>query len=237
MAIRDSELLKAPGSGYGPSQQAQRTAWNGALAQTIGAPAGATNFSPEVMSAAKAANSAAFQRAGQNVSIADTDGLLNSLGQVAHDAAMVVPESELTPLTKQIQHIASAVNDGTLSGDSYLALTRTGSPLDRLASGDGAAAWYGQQMRSVLDDFAQRSLTPAQQADFAQARLNWRNMKTIEPLVVSDKPCAASSAGRIQPLHQERFDLFGGRRPWRPSPDWSDCRRQNVRQRKCGTHL
>jgi hypothetical protein len=50
---------------------------------------------------------------------------------VVSEAQQVLPDSDVSPIQKQVDNIKSAIKDGVLSGEGYQALTRRNSPLDR----------------------------------------------------------------------------------------------------------
>lgn len=78
---------------------------------------------------------------------------------------------------------AAAKGNNTISGADYQGLTRTNTPIDRLASNsDPNVAAIGMQIKSALDDGFQASASPADQAALTQARYQWRLMKTVQPL-------------------------------------------------------
>ena len=79
---------------------------------------------------------------------------------------------------------AAAKGNGIISGADYQALTRTGTPLDRLASNsDPNVAAIGMQVKSALDDAFHASASAEDKAKLTEARYQWRLMKTVQPLV------------------------------------------------------
>ena len=86
-----------------------------------------------------------------------------------------------------MQNIADTIKpDGTMSGDSYQALTRKGSPLDRAMSGGGNVGFYAGQIRDALDDALEQSASPQDLSALQDARTQYRNMKIVEGALPTD---------------------------------------------------
>lgn len=145
------------------------------------------------MAARKAAIGSEFDRVAGATTIQNADALLSNLGQVAHAASQELTDPQLKPLLNQISEIGSVVQPGgTISGQSYQALTRRGGPLDRIASSnDPSVAHYGGQLRDALDDALESSAAPEDRAALQTARAQWRNMKIAEDAMRSAAPGAA----------------------------------------------
>jgi hypothetical protein len=192
-AFRDSQLATAPGSGVAASNAGQRQAFSRAVAGTFGEDA--PNLTPEVMQRARDRIGGVFSRVASNTAITDTDTMLSNLGQVVHDASQVLPEGDLTPLLRQVENIASTVQDGTLSGESYQALTRKGSALDRAQnSADPNIRYYAGQMRDHLDDALEHAASANDLADLQNARWEYKNLMTVKDLAAK-----AGVTGEIPP--------------------------------------
>jgi hypothetical protein len=174
-----------------PEQTAQ---FNRRVSQTFGANAPA--LTPEVMQAARTRLGEQFERIAGATHVPWDDTLRKNIGQVIADTAQVVPESQLPPLFKQLDNIVSTANDGkTISGASYQALTRKGSPLDSLMkSGDPTIRQAAGAIREALDDALERRLgaegTGATNtlAELRNARLQYKNLKTVEAALRSAGP-------------------------------------------------
>lgn len=198
-AVTDSQLISRPGSGYAANNAAQGQAFTRAVSNTMGEDS--PSITPEVMSAAKSRIGAVFNRVAANTTIQNADAVQAQIGGVIHDAQQVIPDSEMAPLLRQVENIGSVVTPGaagapaTLSGKAYQALVAKGSPLDRLtSSSDPNVQFYAGQIKNALDDGLQASAAPEDLADLQAARLQYKNMKTIEPLI--DK---AGPMGQISP--------------------------------------
>lgn len=75
-------------------------------------------------------------------------------------------------------------NGDALTGQDYLKLIAKGGLLDKgLHSANGEIRSGAQQARDMLDAFLQRNADPALAKEIAQTRLQWKNMRTVEPLI------------------------------------------------------
>lgn len=179
----DSVLGKVPGSGMADANDVQRGAFMRAVGKTFGADSEA--LTPEVMSKAKTDIGGTLNAVADRTRIHADDQLMNDLGQIEHEAPQALTESEAKPLGLQINNILSKIKpDGTIDGATYQALTRKGAPLDVAESNhDSNIAHYAGEIRKALDDALERSAHPDDLAALKAARLAYKNMKTVEPLV------------------------------------------------------
>ena len=179
----DSAVGKIPFSGMEGQNEAQRTAFSKAVAGTFGE--NADNLTPDVMSAARKRIGQVFDTVAAKTGVKDVPSLMQNLGNVVHEASQTLPEGSVTPLLKQVENIGSTVDPGTgqISGASYQALTRRGSPLDRaMNSSDSNIRHYAGEIKSALDDGLEASAAPEDLAALKQARLQWKNMRTVQDL-------------------------------------------------------
>jgi hypothetical protein len=90
-------------------------------------------------------------------------------------------------VARNVQNLLSSVDPNTLSmpGKSYGNLIHKGAPLDRmLGNSNTNISSAAGDIREVLRDALQSSLSPQEAAAYQQARSQWKNMKTVEPLVM-----------------------------------------------------
>lgn len=193
MAVADSERISQAGTGYAANNAEQQAAFTRAVAKTFGEDADA--LSPDVMSRAKQRIGSEFDRVAANTTIRDTNALQANLQGVLQEAGQVLPEGSLSPLQKQIENIVSTFKDGAMSGESYQALTRRGSPLDRATqSADPNIRHYAQQIRSVLDDALETAAPEEDLAALRNARMQYKNLMTVKNLAAK-----AGVEGTISP--------------------------------------
>lgn len=90
----------------------------------------------------------------------------------------------------------AAINKGVLPGESWKALTTYKSPLNRLAeSQDATLAGPAKEILETLRDGIQRSAAPEDATAYQRARFQYKNLKTVEPLVTRGTP------GEVSPLN------------------------------------
>ena len=121
-----------------------------------------------------------------NINPAETNNVITKLANIDGGLDLEnLTDAQKALIRRNIDLVqnAAANGNGTISGADYQGLTRTGTPLDKLASNsDPNVASVGMQLKSALDDGFQASASPADQAALTQARYQWRLMKTVQPL-------------------------------------------------------
>lgn len=196
-----------PGSGQNVFQGEQVNRFTRAVARTFGEDA--ENLTPEVMQRARTRLGHEFDHVAENTTIRVDEPFQRDLATILGEARSVLPAAEVTPLGRQIEAIVSKIDhDGTISGETYQALTRKGAPLDRvMQSTNPNVKYYGGQLRDALEDAMQRSATPEMAQRLGEARRQYKNMMTVAPLVVKGTP------GEVSPLAlQQRVNSsFSGR--------------------------
>lgn len=211
--IANDQAAKLPFSGAIEANNQKLAAWRGAIANEMGEP-GKTNFTPDVMTDAKTRIGKVFDDVANRTSIDQTNAtqMVGDLGQVMHDAQSVpLSEGELKALQRQVDDIVdrTAKGNGTLSGQAYQALTRTGAPLD-IAEGsrDPNVAHVAGQIRDALDDAFVRSASPEDAADLVKAKYQYRVMRTVDQLAAGSRDGSISPDAFMQKVltASRRFD-------------------------------
>jgi hypothetical protein len=121
--------------------------------------------------------------------------LMTNLHNIAADAAKT--PSAFDDVKAHIQDVVDSIdkNGGVLPGKIYGDLVAHGTPLDVATRSDNSVVRdYAGRIKDALQDAMQSSATPPDAADYAQARLQYKNMMTIAPLVNKGIP------GQISPL-------------------------------------
>ncbi len=193
--LLDSAVGKLPFMGMEAQNEAQRVAFTRAVAGTMGEEA--DNLTPKVMASARTRIGNVFDDVASRTGIQDGSGLLKSLGNVVHEASQAIDEGAVKPLLKQVENIGSLVNPETktISGEAYQSLTRKGAPLDRaMNSADPNIRHYAGKIRDALDDALEASASPEDLKALKAARLQWKNMRTIQDLAAK-----ANIEGEITP--------------------------------------
>lgn len=187
------------GGHTGPTAEDQLGAFTKAVSQSFGE--NSPTITQPVVNSAYTRLGQTFDNIAKSTSINADDQLVGDLGNIETAAHSVLLPQEVTPLSNQLNGVLSSVGqDGTISGQTYQALTRKGAPLDRLMSSDNPnVSYYGGQIRDALDDALGRSLVSNGQQDLLSqlqdARFQYKNLKTVEPLINK-----SGGSGTVSPL-------------------------------------
>lgn len=179
----DSALSRIPLTGYAGLRKQQQSAFNRAVARTMGATA--DRITPRVMAQTKSRLGREFDDFAANVTIRADQQFVDDLVRTADEAASVLTGTELQPLQRMMVEIGRKVRGGggMLDGKVYQSLTRKGTPLDRLQqSKDPNIRFYAAKIRDALDDVMERSAPQAMKDKISTARAQWKAMKTVEDL-------------------------------------------------------
>lgn len=206
----DATLPEVPFSGQAAANAQQQGQFTAAVARTIGAPPGTSQITPSVMTAARSQLGNTFDNIARQTTVRADAPFLDDLARIETEAPQTLAASEVTPIRTQMDNVLSKVQTGdTISGDAYQSLTRKGAPLDRAEQSiDPNVRFYAGQVRDALDDAMERSIPPGSTtlADLQQARLQWKNMRTIQPLVVKGEPGEISPASLEGAVNQSFKD-------------------------------
>lgn len=199
----NSVVNKLPGSGGVAHREEMQTNFNRSLSNTIGEDA--PRLTTQVMAQARDNIGDVFEGAAQRTPIIHADPrMATELRQTIHNAQATMTAGEVEPLIRQVQNIASLVDPHThtITGEIYQNLTRRGAPLDRaMQSPNPNIRASARDIREALDGAMERSAPADVINDLRQARAQWRNLRTLDPLV------AKSPTGDISPaLLQQRVN-------------------------------
>jgi hypothetical protein len=202
----DQVLGWQPGSGRSGEEATQQSAFNRAVAQSFGEDA------PQVT---RTTIANAQQRIGnvldtvENRTPVNFNGdVINSLGNV-EDAArntFGVDNPQYNRIKNQIDQIVNvaAQHGGNVPGDVWAQFYHRGSPLDSLTNAqDPEIANLAGRLKSTMQDAIQSQATAEDAAAYTQARAQYRNMKTVEPLVTKGSPGDISPLGLAQQTNRE----------------------------------
>lgn len=178
----DSMTGKVPFSGAPERAEEAAQAFTKAVSGTFGESAEA--LTTKVMSGARSRIGNMFNEVAKNTSINADDVLVGSLARIESEASQTLSEGEVKPIHNQINNILSKIGDGdVMPGKEYQMLTRKGAPLDVAGrSSNPNIREYANQIRNTLDDALERSAAPEDLNLLKTARLQWKNMKTVEAL-------------------------------------------------------
>lgn len=191
----NSVLGKLPGSGGGAHREDMQTAFNRAVSNTFGE--NVDRITPQVMAQARDRIGNVFETVAQRTPTIHADPrLATDLRQTVRNAQATMTAGEVEPIIRQVQNVAGLVDPhtNTITGEIYQNLTRRGTPLDRaMQSQNPNIRHAAREIRDALDGALERSAPQDVIADLRQARGDWRNLRTVEPLV------AKAPTGDISP--------------------------------------
>lgn len=189
----DQMVPKIPGSGMGKALDDQQTAFNRAVARTFGEDASA--LTTDVMAAAKKRIGREFDAVEQGTRVQFDQPLISRLDGVVRDASDVLEPGQVAPLAKRVGYIIDLAKNGEFDGTTFNNMMKRGAPLDRLQqSTDPNVRHYAGEIRSALQDALERSATPEMAQRYNAARLQYKNMKTVEDLAEK------APTGNVSPL-------------------------------------
>lgn len=203
---------KAPFSGAGPARDLQQTAFNRAVSNTFGE--NAEKITPNVMASAKTRLGNEFDTVAANTTVKTDPKFYQDLHDTLNDAQLTLPKAEAEPLFKQAQNIMQKIdpNTGVISGDTYQALTRKGTPLSNaMSSADPNVKFYASQLKEALDGAMQRSASPDMAKRLSVARTQYKAMKTVEDLAEKSTTGDISPASLLTPVRGSYGNMaYGG---------------------------
>lgn len=178
----ESTIRHLPFSGAGSEELALQQAFTREVAKTFGEDA--TAITQTVMDGAKKRIGGVMNTIEEGATVNLTPAHLERLAEISEDASKL-PKSEWEAIKGHLEDAIKEIQTGdTIEGRTFAKIFRHGSPLDRAVSSDSAnVSYYGNKIKSVLQDALQESLTPEQASAYKDARFQYKNMKTIEPLV------------------------------------------------------
>jgi hypothetical protein len=205
--VADSVSKRVPFSGSASQTAAQQTAFNRAIGGTIGQTA--DKITPQVMSAAKAQIGATMSQIENSNAVSLDAPFLNDVAAIEKNAQSSLTDPEFKVVSRQLDNVMANLQPGdTITGQTYGNLIHKGSPLDAaLNSRDSNIANYSGQIKGALQDALTRSLSPADQATYTQARYQYKNLKTIEDLAEKSTTGDISPTGLMQAVRSSYGDM------------------------------
>ncbi|MGN6280542.1 hypothetical protein [Frateuria sp.] len=190
--LLDSATGQVPFSGSAKFQASQQEAFNNAVGRTIGVNEKA--ITPEVFDRAKATIGRQFDTLAERNNMQITPELIQKLNALRGEVAATGNQEAVTAIDKQFERIINQQQNSELPGAAYKSLY---SELGRMASGGANPdkAHYAAQMRELLGEAMDASISPQDVQAWALARRQYRNLKDIEPLVAE----ASANGGNISP--------------------------------------
>lgn len=191
--------------------------FNGALAEAIGAPAGESGLTPDVMKTARTTTSAGYNTVLDKIGEVKADALPDALQSVIDRAKKTITTnktSSVENLEAAVEEIKSNIKDGKLSARAFKDLTNSHSTLDELISDtdNPKLAAHARMLESALYDTLKKSAAPEDVATLNDLDMKWKNMRTVQGLAAkADATGQVSPARLITPVAKSFKDLaYGG---------------------------
>lgn len=176
--VLSSTANKVPFSGGGDFAKKQQSAFNRAVAKTIGEDADV--LTPDVVDAAYTNIGKKFDDALGGQTIKVNDEVLSRLGAIEEEAANSITGDHLNIVKRNLNKFLNDIaEDGTISGDKINSFRSALSKTLRGTNND-ASPYLHVMLDTVIDASVDGS--PARRELLDQARRQYRNLKTIEPL-------------------------------------------------------
>ena len=198
--VTDSRFLKTLGSvvnqlpftGAAKASQRQQEAFNRAVSRGFGEDA--PSLGDDVLRAARQRIGAVYDDIYSRNNVMLDDAALSKLASIEQSASRNLPKDEAAIVKNQIDDIIEATQNGGMPGAMYQAF-RT----DRLMPMESGSRSFQtgliREIRKALDDAAERSVGPEDAKALAQARRQWRNLRTSEKALNQ----VAGAGGDVRP--------------------------------------
>lgn len=202
--ISDSQGMKylATGAAGGMTTPEQLGQFTRAVSRTFGEDSPA--LTPDVIDRAHINLGQRFDDVANRTSIVADPQFHEDIAAIQRDAPQVLTPEEMAPVSNQIANVLGHIpQSGIIMGSQYQALTRHGTPLAlAMRSRNPNIAFYAGRVRDALDDAMERSLTATGNTDvlddLRDARFQYKNLKTIEPLAAKANEDGAISPALLQ---------------------------------------
>lgn len=186
--VLDSISAKVPFSGARAVAEKQQVQINRAVAKTIGADA--DKITPDVFDKAWFRASNEFRRLAGNNDMRLTPDVMMKLLAVEKDAGAYYGNEVQGMVRSIIDRIVQQGGSGVLPGRAFSSID---SAIGRAVRSGGEKSVPLGAIQDVLRDAMERSLSAEDQGAWRAARVKWRNLKTLEPII------AKSQDGNIPP--------------------------------------
>lgn len=197
----DSVLKSIPLSGHGDLDHETQLALNQAVARTFGE--NASKITPAVMQQARSRIGGVLQDVETRNPVNFDQQTIQDLARIEADARSSLTDPEFGVIHRQLDGVLSNLQpNNQIAGTTYGNLMHKGAPLDAAANSKNPnIAMYAGDIKDALRQSLQRSLSGDDAAAYQQARTQWKNMKTVEPLTQSADVVggASPSTGDINP--------------------------------------
>lgn len=180
LKILDSVTSKIPFSGAKGFQNQQQEAFNQAVSRTIGEDA--NKITPEVFARARDRIGSEFDRLTSNNSVPIDSNLMSNLRDVMQEAAASFGPDAASMVNAHVNRLINQSVNGVIPGR---VLQSVDSSLGRAMRLGGENSVPLGDLQETLRDALQQNIRPEDVQAWNTARQQWRDLKTIEPLVAS----------------------------------------------------
>ena len=180
----ESAISKLPLSGARGHELETKQAFNRAVSRSFGE--AAKTITPDVMLQAKTRIGGVINKIENNTEVGvGSAKLMSRLAAIETNAHEGLTAAEYAVVARLLNGVIRNVTPGDkLTGTTYGNLLHRDSPLDHgVANSNSNIARAAQQIKTALQDALQDSLSGADLEAYRNARFEYKNMKTIEPLV------------------------------------------------------
>lgn len=166
-----------PFSGTTAADAAQRTAFNRALASTIGQ--SADDLTPTVMNAARTANSNGYNALFARNTVSFQPQTWQRLGQIARQAQQDLPPDQAQIVANQIGKFVDAAkaNDGVIPGRLYQNVRQT---VQKVEGQNQPSKYLVGQVRKTMQDAANQSIGPQDASTLQALNQQFGNLKILD---------------------------------------------------------
>lgn len=167
-----------PLSGADAFEDTQRKAFTKAVAKTIGETS--DDLSPSTIQSFRQRVSKTFDDALDGVEVQAGQDDLAKLGALRQEASETIEEG-LSVVEKNIDKTLEILKSGAVKGEKLASLRS--ELLKKASRAKGASGEYIGEIIEQLDEVIERNLPEGKAASLADARRQWRNFRTIQPLL------------------------------------------------------
>jgi len=208
----DSVTGQVPFSGARQFADNQQQAFNAAVARTIGETA--DKITPQVFARAKQRIGSEFDRLAASTNLPLDPQLAGKLSQVVRDTRDFYGNESAQLVTNVINRLVKQNVGGVVPGKAFQSID---SEIGKALAKGGEKTVPLGDLQEALRDAVEANIAPEDAAAWATARQQYRDLKTIEPLVAKDGQTTgnispAALMGRVTSNGAGKSSMAAGRR-------------------------
>jgi len=171
---------EVPFNGVEAFEKTQQAAWTKAVAKTIGTDA--DELTPDVINASTKRIGNTFQAVLSGETVEVSDDMIAQLNKIAAEADYVLTEDLAKIVRKNVDKLSAEIGPNRTIGGEKLASFRS-ELIKKIPRASGGAREFLGDIAQVVDDGIVGGLDEVKTQALKDARRQWRNLKTIEPLL------------------------------------------------------